>query len=511
MPVSLLVERAAARYGGRVALEGPDGRLTFAQLDDRVTRLARGLLGLGLRPGDRVLELQPNGCGAVESDLALAAAGLVRVPLNPRLDPREWEAIADDSGARALIYDASFTETTEALRSGLGAGFTVVTGDGPGRPREELINDSPPNRLRLDHAADDLVGLAYSSGTTGRPKGAMRTQRNRIASALAMTHEVLGGRPRPDSAFLHAGPVIHTSGLFVLPFLVAGARQVLLEHADAATLVETIEAHGITHTALVPTMISRLLAVPGVERARLASLRMLAYAGAPMPERHIRQAAELLTPHLVQYYGLVEAMPPLTVLDEADHARGLDEWPELLRSAGRTCLAVGLRIVDGDGAVLPEGETGEVEVRGDPVMPGYWNAERRDDLGKALTGGWLRTGDIGRLGPGGHLWLTDRKNDMIITGGYNVYPREVEEVVSGIEGVGAAAVVGLPDADWGQRIVVAYTGQVDPGDVLARCRTALPPHKRPKQAYLYPALPLNATGKISRRDVVEMLERREIL
>ncbi|GIH26732.1 fatty-acid--CoA ligase [Acrocarpospora phusangensis] len=508
MPLSLLLERAAARFGDRVAVEGPDGTRTFAGLADRVSRLASALLALGLRPGERVLELQPNGCGSIESDLALAWAGLVRVPLNPRLGPREWEGIAGDCGARALLYDAAFAAETGALRDGLDV--TVASGErGSGREhsREDLIRDAQPGLPRFASSLDDLAGLAYSSGTTGRPKGAMRTHRNRIAAALAMTQEVLGGPPGPDAVFLHAGPVIHTSGLFVLPFLMSGARQLLLGHAGAAEIAGTVRARGVTHTALVPTMIARLLDLP--DAGPLASLRMLAYAGAPMPEAHIRRAAEALTPRLVQYYGLVEAMPPLTVLDEADHARGLRDRPDLLRSAGRPCLAVELRVVDGDGVPVGAGVDGEVEVRGDPVMPGYWRAAGREDLGKAVAGGWLRTGDIGRLGDGGRLWLTDRKNDMIITGGYNVYPREIEDVVTGLGGVAQAAAVGLPDPGWGQRVAVAYTCApgyaVGPEEVLARCRAALPSHKRPKQARHVPVLPLNATGKISRRDVVRLL------
>lgn len=294
MAIGLLPHRAAARFGDRPALLGPDGTRGFTQLADRASRLARGLLRLGLSPGDRVLELQPNGCALIECDLALAMAGLVRVPLNPRLDAAEWERIADDCGASAMLYDARYAEATEALRHGLGAARTVVTGDGPGRPLDALIADSPGGPPHTGAALDDLVGLAYSSGTTGRPKGARRTHRNRIASALAMTHEVLGGPPDPDSVYLHAGPAIHTSGLFVLPFLMAGARQVLLDHADAPAILAAVDEHRVTHTALVPTMVGRLTeAANGVP---LDSLRMLAYAGAPMPADHIRRASERLTP-----------------------------------------------------------------------------------------------------------------------------------------------------------------------------------------------------------------------
>ncbi|MBB6345844.1 class I adenylate-forming enzyme family protein [Nonomuraea muscovyensis] len=502
MTIGLLVQRAAARFGDRRAVQGPDGARTFAELAGRASGLARGLLSLGLSPGDRVLELLPNGCALVESDLALAMAGLVRVPLNPRLGPAEWERIADDCGARALIYDARFAEDTEALRSGLQA---VVSGDAPGRRLDDLVTGGP---VPIGVLPDDLVGLAYSSGTTGRPKGARRTHRNRIASALAMTHEVLGGPPAADAVYLHAGPAIHTSGLFVLPWLMAGAPQVFLDHADAATILAAVEEHRVTHTALVPTMVSRL-----AEAADGTPLRMLAYAGAPMPPGQIRRASERLTPHLVQYYGLVEAMPPLTVLDADDHARGLAGEPGLLTSAGRVCLAIDLRVVDEEGRPLPDGEQGEVVVRGDPVTPGYHNAEGRADLGKGFTNGWLRTGDIGHLGPGGRLWLTDRRNDMIITGGYNVYPREIEDVIAGVDGVAEAAVVGLADGEWGQRVAAVYTclagRRIEPDEVLRRCRAALPAHKRPKSALSVTSLPLNATGKISRREVLRRMEAGE--
>ncbi|WP_067792738.1 class I adenylate-forming enzyme family protein [Actinomadura formosensis] len=509
MTIGLLARRAAARFGDRPAVIGPDGGRSFTELVDRADRLARALLALGLRPGERVMELLPNGCALVESDLALALAGLVRVPLNPRLGPREWERMADDCGAGALIYDGRYTEETEALRSGLGAARTVVLGEGPGQPWTRLHDTAPAGPLRLGHV-DDLAGLAYSSGTTGHPKGARRTHRNRIASALAMTHEVLGGPPARDSVYLHAGPAIHTSGLFVLPFLMAGALQAMLDHADAEQILHAIDEYQVTHIALVPTMVDRLA---HAATAPPSSLRMLAYAGSPMPVEHIRRASERLTPRLVQYYGLVEAMPPLTVLDEDDHARGLAGRPELLASAGRICPAVDLRVAGEDGRPVPEGETGEVLVSGDPVTTGYFNAADRDDLGKSFIDGYLRTGDVGRLGPGGRLWLTDRRNDMIITGGYNVYPREVEEAITCLPGIASAAVVGLPDERWGQRITAVYSclpdHEIEPSQLLTHCRDRLPSHKRPKSAHRVTDLPLNATGKIHRREIARRLMNAE--
>ena len=247
----------------------------------------------------------------------------------------------------------------------------------------------------------------------------------------------------------------------MLPFLAAGATQLVLPSWDPAGFVDAVEHRGVTHTALVPTMVARLLAMPDVDRSRMRGLRMLGYAGAPMPPEQMRQAHDRITPHLVQYYGLVEAIPPVTVLDAADHERGLAGEPELLTSAGRPALGVELAVVDEDGRALPRGEVGEVVTRGDHVMPGYWNAAGREDLSKAVRAGWLHTGDLGRLDAGDRLYLVDRKGDMIISGGYNIYPREVEDVIAEVPGVAEVAVIGLADPDWGQRVTALYS--VRPG------------------------------------------------
>ncbi|HET8662333.1 MAG TPA: AMP-binding protein, partial [Micromonosporaceae bacterium] len=449
MLVGMLVQRAARRFAGRTALDGPQGTQTFAELGDRVARLAGGLLASGLRPGDRVLDLQPNQNTYLETDLACCTAGLVRVALNHRLHPDDWAQIADDCGASALIYDARYAEPAQALREGFGDARSVVIGDGPGQPYQRLLEAAP---VTGDALADDLVSLNYTSGTTGAPKGVRRTHRVRFASLVNMVSDVLGGPPGPADVYLHAGPVTHTSGLFVLPFLAYGGAQLILPAFDAGAVVEAVTRRGVTHTALVPTMVARLVALG----EPLSGLKMLGYAGAPMPPNQIRQAYERLTPRLVQYYGLVEAIPPVTVLGVADHAAGLADRPELLASAGRPALGVELQVVDESGVPLPAGEIGEVVTRGDHVMPGYW--AHAGDIKAVDAGGWLHTGDLGRLDGQGRLWLVDRKGDMIITGGYNVYPREVEDVIAEVPGVDEVAVVGVADPEWGQRIVALYRG-----------------------------------------------------
>jgi acyl-CoA synthetase (AMP-forming)/AMP-acid ligase II len=528
--VGTLVTRAAARWPDRIAVEGPDAsgttqQLTFAQLGDRVVRLANALRhGLGLQPGDRVLDLQTNTTTYLETDLAIRSAGLVRVALNHRLHPTDWQRIADDCGAVALIHHARFSDDVAPIAGGLGAGRVVVTGVPAGNPGsyDDLVAGGSTALLAAPDP-DAFCGLHYSSGTTGHPKGAQRTHRNWFASVVNMTHDVLGGPPAEDSAYCHAGPITHTSGLFVLPFLVAGARQVIMPTWDPEAFVDAVLRRGVTHAAMVPTMVSRLAALAGTPggEATLAQvrerLRMLAYAGAPMPAEQIRQAHALLTPHLVQYYGLVEAIPPVTVLDAADHAAGLgvdgEAQPDLLTSAGRPALGVELRVVqpdDPDLRPLPPGEVGEVCTRGDHVMAGYWNSGSRADLGKAVVDGWLRTGDLGRLDEAGRLWLVDRKGDMIITGGYNVYPREVEEVVAEVPGVGDVAVVGVADPDWGQQVVALFTVRdghdVSPEAVIEYCRSRMASYKKPKAAHRVTAFPLNSTGKIAKRVLRDRLE-----
>lgn len=505
MDIGTLVTRAAQRFGDRVAVEGPDADRTFAQLGDRVARIANGLLAQGLCPGDRVLDLQRNSTTYVETDLAIRAAGLVRAALNYRLHPSDWERIAADSGARGLVYDPAFEEQTEALRSGIDV--VVCTGDGPGLSLEKLIADAPAGRIPA-RGPDALCGLHYSSGTTGHPKGAQRTHRNWMASVVNMTHDVLGGPPGPQDCYVHAGPITHTSGLFVLPFLVAGARQVVQPVWDPEGFVAAVRERGVTHTAIVPTMVARLLA-SGADRDSLRGLKMLGYAGAPMPPEQMRQAHDRLTPNLVQYYGLVEAIPPVTVLDASDHARGLAGEPDLLTSAGRPALGVEIAVVDEDGREVPQGETGEVVTRGDHVMAGYWNADRRRDLSKSVVDGWLHTGDLGRVSADGHLWLVDRKGDMIISGGYNIYPREVEDVIAEVPSVAEVAVVGVADQDWGQRVVALVTARpgesVDPGAVLAHCRERMASYKKPKEVRVVTELPLNSTGKIAKKVLREQL------
>ncbi|MFI6430353.1 class I adenylate-forming enzyme family protein [Rhodococcus oryzae] len=511
MSIADVLRTAADRYGPAIAIEDSCKSRTFTELSDRAHALAGALDDLGLAMGGRVVVLLGNVVEAVEVDLALSIGGFVRVALNPRVGPKDWERVVHDCAPAALIVDPRIEGAAEfAARTRTPTVITVDGTSSTGPSLDELATGAARHAAMPTPEPDSLCALHYSSGTTGVPKGAQRTHANRLASLGAMRDHVLAGTLDgvEPAVFLHAGPVIHTSGLFVLPFLEAGGRQVLLDHIGPAGLIDAVEAHSATHTALVPTVIARLLDFDDDRLSVMRRMRMLAYAGAPMPVEHLRQAYHRITPNLVQYYGMVEAIPPLTVLTAADHRRGVLENPDLLGSVGRACPEADIVIRD-LGDAVPDGEVGELVVAGPAVSPGYHNAGTRTDLGKSHVDGELYSGDLGYRDQDGYIHLTGRSKDMIITGGYNVYPREVEEAISAIPGVDDVVVVGLPDEVWGQRIVVAYTSAADAGVdddiVLAESRSRLPDYKRPKAAHCVDRLPLTALGKVDRAAAAELL------
>jgi acyl-CoA synthetase (AMP-forming)/AMP-acid ligase II len=515
MSIADLLITASERFGGAAAVEDAHRSVNFTELADRVQRLARGLLDLALIPGSTVLVLLPNSVASIEVDLALAIAGLVRVSLNPRLKPHEWDSIRQDSQPAALIVDVTIEGAAEWAEHTALQTYSSVNEGEPHRSDlcslDDIIAATPQSRSVLPRPApDSLCALHYSSGTTGAPKGAQRTHRNRLASLRAIRRHVIDPTLNPGEppVFLHAGPVIHTSGLFVLPILELGGRQILLDHPRPADIIDAVIAHGVTHSVLVPTVIARLLDFDDRTLDAFRHLRMLAYAGAPMPVDHIRQAYRRLTRNLVQYYGMVEAIPPLSVLDTTAHRRGMAEAPEILASIGTPCDGVHIEVRDQNGPVA-DGATGELVVSGPALSPGYHNPLGREDLGKSHIGGTLYTGDVGFRSPDGYIYLTGRRKDMIITGGYNVYPREVEEAIAAIEGVADVVVVGLPDALWGQRIVAGYTtapdATVTEDQILEQTRRDLTEFKRPKAVHRLPSLPLTAIGKVDRAQALAML------
>ena len=505
MDVGSILERTAALYPERPALIDGDRVIRYRELDERVNRLANGMLGAGLNAGDRVIDLQHNAHQYIEADLALSRAGLVRVPVNTRLTSADWAYIAQDSRARGLIYGEGFAGAAEELLGRLG-GLEVVVGveKGPGHLYEDVLARASSAPVRIRRTRDELVSINYSSGTTGRPKGCMRTVGNRLASTVDFIVNLFEGGLNDSDVWLHAGPITHASGLFVLPHIALGACQVVQPKFDPLEAVGLVEKHHVTGTVWVPTMIERVIAndLSGFD---LGCLRRVAYAGAPMAPDRIRAANETLAGRLVQFYGMVEAIPPLTVLTQRDHAE--TGTAARLGSAGRPCLGVELDIVGEDGRPVATGEVGELVVGGEHVMAGYWGME--EATGKALRDGRLWTGDMAWRDGGGYVTIVDRKNDMIISGGYNVYPREVEDLIKSDGSVADVVVLGVPDPDWGQAVTAAVVlvpgATADRDRLFDLCRRNLAQFKRPKRIDFVEAIPQTPAGKTNRKAILELL------
>jgi len=513
--IACLLADGIARAGDRLALVQGSRALTYRALGDRVARLAAGLAGLGLRQGDRIVLLMPNRPELVESLWAAFHGGFVAVPVNWHLHPGEVDYIVRHCGAAAVVASdetAAVTRTlpdaVRVLRVARGDGHVARGGgsdtvldntglDNTGLDYEDVLAAEPSPAV--DAAPEDPAWLFYTSGTTGRPKGATLTHRN-LAAMTEAYHRDLD--PVPDgSIYLHAAPLTHGSGLYLLPSTARGATQVIAPGTSfsAGDFVALIEEHKVTHAAfLAPTMLRRV-----VDEARgrtLPSLRSVVVGGAPLYQEDLRAAVGVLGPIVVQMYGQGEAPMTITVMPASE---ALDHPG----SCGRAFHGVEIRIADTSGEPVPDAAAGEVLVRGDVVMRGYWG--NPDATAATLAKGWLHTGDIGHL-DAGYLHLTDRAKDVIITGGSNVYPREVEEVLLTHPAVREAAVVGVPDPEWGEsvRAFVVAAGNPTPGELIQYCRSRLASFKKPREVILVTELPKNAAGKILKRELRQLPPRR---
>jgi acyl-CoA synthetase (AMP-forming)/AMP-acid ligase II len=496
-----LLTEPIARAGDRLALVQGGRTLTYRALGDRIARLAGGLAGLGLRRGDRIVLLMPNRPELVESLWAAFHGGFVAVPVNWHLHPDEVGYIVRHCGAAVVVVSDETAAATRALPDGVRV-LRVARADGSdtgpddtgpddsGLDYEDALAAEPSPAV--DTAPQDPAWLFYTSGTTGRPKGATLTHRNLAAMTEAYLRDL---DPVADgSVYLHAAPLTHGSGLYLLPSTARGATQVIAPGASfsAAGFVALLEEHRVTHAAfLAPTMLRRV-----VDEARgrsLPRLGSIVVGGAPLYQEDLRTAVATLGPIVTQMYGQGEAPMTITVMPASE---ALDHPA----SCGRPFRDVEVRVVNAVGGLVPDGADGEVLVRGDVVMSGYW--DNPDASAATLANGWLHTGDIGHL-DAGYLYLTDRAKDVIITGGSNVYPREVEEVLLSHPAVREAAVVGVPDPEWGEsvRAFVVAVGDPPAGELIEWCRGRLASFKKPREVILVTGLPKNAAGKILKREL----------
>ncbi len=495
------VARKGARiHADREAVVFEGTRLTYRELDRRVNRLANALLRLGVRKGDRVAVLADNGHRYLEVYLAAAKAGLVTVPVNSRLAPDEMRHILDDSGTSLALAGDGFEEIAAKLRA---TTKTVRTWAGldrelGGLEYEALLRDAPDVDPAVQVGEDELAILMYTGGTTGTPKGAMMSHRG-LLSGLVSTTQQMGFTPRDVTCMCL--PLFHISFWPAFCHLMVGGKVVVVRRPTIGNVVKAIQDERCTHVNAVPTLYNWMLDAPEAKQFDASTLRLMTYAGSPIPEQVLRRCIARFGNIFAQIYGLTEGGGGTALMPE-DH---VVDGPrsKLLRSAGKELLLVEVRVVDDAGNPVPPGVAGEVVIRGANVMKGYWN--RSEQSAAALRDGWLHTGDIGRLDEEGYLYLVDRKADMIVTGGENVYPTEAENVLYKHPRVQECVVVSAPDEKWGERVqavVVLKPGApVSEHELIEFCKERLAGYKCPKKIEFWDALPKSAVGKLLRRDV----------
>jgi long-chain acyl-CoA synthetase len=474
----------------------------YRELAERIARVAGGLRGRGLVPGDRVLLCLEN-CGEfVELLFGCWAAGLCAVPANARLHAREVEYIAGNSGARLLIATPALAEALAPLA---GAVDTLEAVIATRTAEYDQLLKAEPMRPTIGSAID-RAWLFYTSGTTGRPKGAVLTHRNLLFASQCYYADI--DRLNERDTHLLAAPVSHGAGLYALPFLLKGGHQIVLPHFTVGDILDAIGRYEFVSFFAAPTMLTRLVQAPELAAAELAKLKTIYYGGGPMYVADLEKALGLFGPRLYQLYGQGESPMTITGLDQRLHAdTGHPRWRERLGSTGVPRTGVLVKVVDQNDHELPPGEIGEVVTRSDCVMQGYWqNPEANVET---LRGGWLHTGDLGSMDEDGFLTLRDRSKDMIISGGSNIYPREIEEVLLRHPGLIEASVVGRPHPDWGEEVVAFVVAK--PGAAVAEaaldrlCLDRIARFKRPREYRFVDSLPKNNYGKVLKTDLRKLL------
>lgn len=501
--------------GASLGAENPclvcdDRTWSYREVHDLASRVAGALAARGVSPGDRVAVLSANDPVAFSCVFGISRAGAVWCPVNPRNEAAENRELLDLVGCSVLVFQAAFAPLVEQVRHDLPSLTTLVCLDGDvdgALGWEEFLaggSGAPVDRA----AVDDVAMIAGTGGTTGRPKGVELTGRN----LEAMTAITLMSYPWPDAptdlVYLALAPLTHAAGVLCFPVMARGGSVVVMRRPDVGEFLASVEQHRVTHTFLPPTLVYLLLDHPDLESTDLSSLQCFWYGAAPMSVQRLEEALTRIGPVMAQLFGQTEAPMMISTMAPRDHLHADGSIAhERLGSAGRPAPLVRVAIMDEHGALLPDGERGEIVVRGSLVMRGY----HRDPAAtaEASAHGWHHTGDIGYLDAEGYLHIVDRAKDMVITGGFNVYSTEVEQVLMAHPAVADCAVVGLPDEKWGERLTAVLLprpgAHPDPAEVRAFVKERLGAVKAPKQVEVWPDLPRSKVGKVLKNEIKQQL------
>jgi long-chain acyl-CoA synthetase len=512
MSLTSIVRRAAQVNARGAAVVDGSVRTSWAGFADRVSRVAGGLAARGLRTGDRVAILAANHASFLELQYAVLWAGGILVPVNYRLSANEISYIVGAADACTIVADPQFERVVRDVASSVPALRCVIWFSGPealGSSSYAWLATQDTIEDRSEGRADDTAGIYFTGGTTGRPKGVVLSQLNFLSQASAMQGSL---ELRSDSVYLHATPLFHLAdcGIGHAVTFAAGAHSFLAQF-DASACLQKIRSDAVTEINLVPTMLATLLDAAegesGDTAAALVAVRTVAYGGAPIPAPLLhRLLARLPNAKFRQFYGMTETCGACTSLPPEFHVSDVDA--ARLRSVGQAMPSAEIKIVAPDGAERPRGGAGEVAIRGPQTMRGYWNDP--DATSRTLRNGWIYSGDVGVMDEDGFVTIIERLKDMIISGGENIYPAEVEHVIAAHPSVVACAVVGLSDQRWGERVHAVVVCRPDVGsgelrrDLEARCRDLIAGYKCPKSWEIrFEPLPLSSLGKVNKAKLRE--------
>jgi long-chain acyl-CoA synthetase len=512
-----LLSRNARKFPAKMAVICEGVSLDYRTLNERVNRLAHALLAKGLKNGDHIGLLVHNGHQFIETYFAAAKTGGVFCPYNNHLRAGELSEIINYSVPRFLFLDNDYVSLIESIRAGIPSVEHYICLQQKSASSfmlayEALVSEGDTEEPSAAVHEDDLMSIFFTAGTTGKPKGAMRTHRHVISNAICGVVEL---KTEYDEKSLISFPMYHISCEDNIGRHTFMPNTIVIKKEGAFNpdeILQLLERERITRCQLVPTMLHALLQSPNIDKHDLSSLRLILYAGAPMPVELLKRALTRFRCGFAQLYGQTESGPLTTILKPEDHIlEGREEQVARLASAGRPVINYEIRIVDDEGRDLPAGQVGEIIGRSEAMMKGYWDLPKETE--EKLREGWLRTGDLGRFDEAGYVYVVERKNDMIISGGVNIYPREIEEVLYQHPAVLEASVIGIPDEYWGESakaVIVLKEGMSATGEEIIRfCGERLAGFKKPKSVDFWKELPKSPQGKILKKTIREDYRKKQ--